>query len=186
MQIKAENTAETCVREFLEEIPSVEMQEIPDRFEESCVTCTLVIRDLRWMQTGIVCPVLNCFGKSSSTTRRIFTPFLNRKAGNNIDLSPAPGPEDVDAAENSYLEVIMYAVNYDGLTTTVSRDIMPQLASLQIDTDPSGLQVLISGSPVTTRKTIFSGENHELGLIVEDQPPYSFTSWSNLVDSGHR
>ena len=35
------------------------------------------------------------------------------------------------------------------------------------------------GSPVATSKTIFSWENYELGLNVEDQPPYRFTSWSN-------
>ncbi len=106
-------------------------------------------------------------------------PFLDREAGNNFDMAPAPGPEDVDAATNSYLEVIMYAVDDDGLTTTLTRVVKPQLVDIQVDTFPSGLEILVSGSPITTPKTIFSWENFELSLDVDDQPPYNFTSWSD-------
>ena len=112
-----------------------------------------------------------------------FHPFLDRQEGNDFDLPATPGPEDVYAATNSYLEVIMYAVDGDGLTTTVTRNVYPLLINIEIDTFPSGLEMLIDGTPIVTPTIITSWENHSLHLDVEDQPPYYFTSWS---DGGNR
>jgi PKD repeat protein len=106
-------------------------------------------------------------------------PFLDRKAGNNFTLSPAPEPEDLTAATNSYLEVIMYAVDSRGLTTTVSRMIMPMLRQVAVKSVPSGLKVLIDEFPVVTPTNLTTWARHKLRLDVVDQPPYIFKSWSN-------
>jgi hypothetical protein len=106
-------------------------------------------------------------------------PFLDRTAGNNFTLFPAPEPEDFYAATNSYLEVIMYAVDSRGLTTAVSRNVMPKTRSVKVNSDPSGLQVLIDEFPVVTPMTITTWARHNLRLDVSDQPPYMFKSWSD-------
>ena len=106
-------------------------------------------------------------------------PFLDRKPGNDFILSPAPEPEDFNAAENSYLEVIMYAVDSRGLTTTVSRKIRPKIRSVRVNSDPSGLEVLVDEFPVVTPGTIKTWYRHTLRLDVSDQYPFMFKSWSD-------
>jgi hypothetical protein len=108
-----------------------------------------------------------------------YHPFLDRTAGNNFDMEPAPGPEDFIAATNSYLEVIMYAEDKDGLITTVSRILKPEIVKLNITSVPSGMQVLIDDYPVTTPKMITSWAKHDLRLNVKDDAPYVFKSWSD-------
>ena len=114
-----------------------------------------------------------------------YHPFLDRKAGNDFELFPAPDPEDFNAATNSYLEVIMYAVDSDGLTTKVSRIVNPKKVNVRIDSVPSGLEVLVDEFPVTTPKTIVSWENHELHLDVKDQSSFVFKSWSDGGSRAH-
>jgi PKD repeat protein len=107
-----------------------------------------------------------------------FHPFLDRTQGNDFDLDPAPDPEDFLAATTSYLEVIMYATDDNGLTTTVSRNIQPKKVILDIDSSPQGLQVLVDEFPVVTPANITSWVNHKLRLNVDDQGHHVFDSWS--------
>ena len=106
-------------------------------------------------------------------------PFLDRSDGNNFTLSPAPEPEDLNAATNSHLEIIMYAVDSKGLTTTVSRKIMPMTREVAVESVPSGLEVMIDEFPVVTPSTITTWAGHDLRLDVADHPPYIFESWSD-------
>jgi hypothetical protein len=74
----------------------------------------------------------------------------------------------------------MYAVDSRGLTTAVLRNIMPKTRSVQVNSDPSGLQVLIDEFPVvTTPMTITTWARHNLRLDVSDQPPNMVKSWSD-------
>jgi glucose/arabinose dehydrogenase len=107
-----------------------------------------------------------------------FHPFLDRTAGNDFDLFPAPEPEDFNAATNSYLEIIMYAVDSDGVTTTVSRNIQPKKVTIEVDSVPSGLKIFLDEFPVTTPAKITSWVNHNLRLNVQDQGSNTFASWS--------
>jgi glucose/arabinose dehydrogenase/PKD repeat protein len=107
-----------------------------------------------------------------------FHPFLDKRSGNNFDLFPAPEPEDFMAATNSYLEVIMYAVDSNGVTTTISRNVEPKKVLIDIDSSPRGLQVLVDEFAVVTPGTITSWENHNLRLDVKDQGQSVFSSWS--------
>jgi PKD repeat protein len=106
-------------------------------------------------------------------------PFLDRRSGNNFNLFPAPKPEDFLAATNSYLNVIMYAVDSDGLTTVIQRKIMPSTRRVSVSSVPSGLKVLVDGYPGVTPKTIATWANNRLWLDVDDQSPYVFKAWSD-------
>ena len=109
-----------------------------------------------------------------------YHPFLDRQAGvgNGFKLDPAPSPEDFLAAENSYLEIIMYATDSFGLVSNVTRDIYPKKVVVTIDSTPRGLEVFVDEFPVTTPKNITSWENHKLRLNVLDQKNLTFASWS--------
>jgi PKD repeat protein len=115
-----------------------------------------------------------------------FHPFLDRTEGNDIDLFAAPEPEDFMAATNSFLKIIMYAVDSDGLTTEVSRIVNPQIVLVDIDSNPQGLDILVDEFRVETPETITSWASHRLRLDVEDQLPYFFTSWSDGGNRSHK
>lgn len=69
-----------------------------------------------------------------------FHPFLDRISGNDLDLFSAPEPEDYVAATNSYLEIIMYATDDDGLATETSRHLYPSLVYIDVNSSRQGLQ----------------------------------------------
>lgn len=109
-----------------------------------------------------------------------YHPFLDRQSGNGngFKLDPAPSPEDFKAADNSYLEIIMYATDSYGLVTNVTRNIYPKKVFITIDSRPSGMEVLVDEYPVITPRNITSWENHKLRLNVFDQNNLTFASWS--------
>ena len=94
-------------------------------------------------------------------------------------MQPAPGPEDLEAATNSYLEILLTATDDDGVSTTVSRSILPKLVWLDFDTEPSGLDIALDETFVTTPKRVLSWENHELRVMAPDQGNYQFGAWSH-------
>lgn len=115
-----------------------------------------------------------------------FHPFLDLTEGNELDLFAAPEPEDFMAATNSFLKIIMHAVDSDGLTTDVSRIVNPRLVLVDIDSNPQGLDILVDEFRVETPDTITSWESHQLRLDVEDQLPFSFNSWSDGGSRSHK
>ncbi|KAI2511401.1 Glucose Sorbosone dehydrogenase [Fragilaria crotonensis] len=133
--------------------------------------------------SGNVLPSSQLFWEIRQHHATHWHPFLDRRAGNNFTAFPAPEPEDFNAAANSYLEVIMYAVDRRGLTTKISRMIKPQTRFVRVNSVPSGLEVLVDEFPVVTPKTITTWARHNLRFDIDDQPPYEFKSWS---DGGNR
>jgi PKD domain len=109
-----------------------------------------------------------------------FHPFLDKIPGNNFDLYPAPSPEELAAADNSYLEVIMSAVDSFGVTKTISRDILPKKVKIDIFSNPPGLEVLINEGPIVTPGTILAWQNEILRLDVKNQNGYVFERWNVL------
>eukprot|EP00536_Pseudo-nitzschia_multiseries_P016937 jgi/Psemu1/292771/fgenesh1_pg.1302_\ len=110
-----------------------------------------------------------------------FHPFLDSTQGNNIELFPAPEPEDFFASTNSYLRIILTATDGDGVTTAVDRVVRPSLVTVAVETDPAGegLAVLVDGYSLTTPGSVVSWENHALRLTASDQGLYEFSSWSD-------
>jgi hypothetical protein len=107
-----------------------------------------------------------------------YHPFLPVRSGNNFDLFAAPQPEDVMAATNSYLVFILTAVDSNGLSTTLKRSINPRKVLIDIDSTPSGLNILVGGFNVVTPATITAWERQTLELEVVDQRSIVFHSWN--------
>jgi hypothetical protein len=105
--------------------------------------------------------------------------LLERTAGNHISVNPVPGPEDFNAAKNSYLEIIMTSMNKAGLTSKESLVIFPTLSDVLITSVPPGLEVLVDDMLIVTPKLITTWKNHTLRLEALDQPPFYFQSWSD-------
>lgn len=113
-------------------------------------------------------------------------PFLDTKAGNDMLLFPAPEPEDYLAATNSYLEIIMYATDSNGLVSSTSRNVQPRLVQLCVDSEPQGLEIFVDEFPITTPLRITSWVNHELRvrtplyqLANDTMANNTFNSWSD-------
>jgi len=120
-------------------------------------------------------------------------PFLDQKIGNDINLFPAPEPEDYLAATNSYLEIIMYATDANGLVSTMSRNVYPRTVELCIDSEPQGLEVYVDEYPIVTPLRITSWVNHDLRLrapvsqeLDDTEVERTFLSWSDGVVADDR
>ncbi|KAG7346756.1 PKD domain containing protein [Nitzschia inconspicua] len=118
-----------------------------------------------------------------------YHPFLEPTKGNQITIPGAPSPEDFEASINSYLEVLLTATDKDGVTSTVTVDIMPKTKSIYFSTDPPGLEVILDGFDIETPKDrpleVITWINHNLVIDVKDQKGYEFDGLSNGVQSRH-
>eukprot|EP00529_Nitzschia_sp_RCC80_P000751 CAMPEP_0113490068 /NCGR_PEP_ID=MMETSP0014_2-20120614/26853_1 /TAXON_ID=2857 /ORGANISM="Nitzschia sp." /LENGTH=886 /DNA_ID=CAMNT_0000383823 /DNA_START=218 /DNA_END=2878 /DNA_ORIENTATION=+ /assembly_acc=CAM_ASM_000159 len=113
-------------------------------------------------------------------------PFLSPSEGNDFDLQPGPEPEDLYASTNSYLEIILFAIDENGLTGEVNRLVEPMMVSVGIDSSPPGRTIIVDAEPTTAFEEVLSWQNHELKLEVEDQPPFMFQQWSDGETSRER
>lgn len=119
-----------------------------------------------------------------------YHPFLDETSGNNIPLPPAPEPEDLLAATNSYLEVLLTATDSNGVSTTVSRVVQPEKVNLTFESVPSGLGLTLDGTTVATPTTVVSWANHPLAATASDQTDsagtlWTWESWSDGGDQSH-
>lgn len=116
-----------------------------------------------------------------------YHPFLDATQGNNIDIV-APEPEDLLAATNSYLEVLLTATDSTGVSTTVSRIVQPEKVDLTFESLPPGLDLTLDGTSVTTPSTVVSWMNHSLSVEAPDQNDSTGTlwTWESWSDGGAR
>ena len=118
-----------------------------------------------------------------------YHPFLDSFVGNGITIPPAPSPEDFNAATNSFLRILLTATDSNGLTSTVTRDIMPTTKLLYFKTDPPGLRLTIEGfnikTPDDSPLEIISWLNHNITIDVNDQDDMIFDGWSNGIRARH-
>jgi len=106
-----------------------------------------------------------------------FHPFMDPTNGNDLELFPAPEPEDFFASTNSYLRIILTATDGDGLTTQTERIVHPWKINVNIESDPPGIEVTVDEHPLTTSGEIVSWQGHNLNVFARDQPPYIFQKW---------
>jgi PKD repeat protein len=116
-------------------------------------------------------------------------PFFPRTTGDSLEME-GPPPEDITATATSYLEVILTATDSDGLSTTVSRDLLPRTVDLTFGTEPSGLELDIAGSPVLAPTTVTSWEGWRIPVNAPDQADaqgrgVTFVSWSDEGTRAH-
>ncbi len=117
-------------------------------------------------------------------------PFLGPVAGDAVPLT-APGPEDLAAAGNSYLEVRLTATDSRGVTTTVVRDLRPRTTQVTVATQPAGRTVSVNGEAVTGPTTLTSWVGFPLTLSAAAQSdgsgrPYGFDRWSDGTTGASR
>jgi PKD repeat protein len=115
-----------------------------------------------------------------------FHPFLDPTTGNDFDLYPAPDPEDFYAALNSYIQVFLRVTDENGLTTEVNQVVQPALVTVQVDSNPEGLTIVVDEVPLVTYQQVWSWQEHELVLKAEDQLPHVFLAWSDGVKDRDR
>ncbi len=85
-----------------------------------------------------------------------YHPYLPATAGNNLSVTP-PGPEDLNAAALSYLEVRLTATDVLGLATTVTRTLEPNRITLTFNTSPANLQLQVNELLFTASNTDLTG-----------------------------
>lgn len=112
-------------------------------------------------------------------------PYLAWTRGNNVSIDPAPIPEDFIAATNSFLRVYLKATDSDGLSATISEDIMPYKVNLEFTSTPSGMELILDGYSVTTPYTAVTWANHNIKVEAPDQGMYVFESWSDGSSQTH-
>mmetsp|Transcript_21727 Transcript_21727/g.22084 ORF Transcript_21727/g.22084 Transcript_21727/m.22084 type:complete len:225 (-) Transcript_21727:304-978(-) len=115
-----------------------------------------------------------------------YHPLLSGVIGNNIELQQAPEHEDFDAATTSYLEIILTVTSLDGRSASVSRNVMPRLATLHFDTVPSGLSLVFYGEEMPTPVTIVSWESSKLTVKARNESYFHFDSWSDETSESTR
>jgi glucose/arabinose dehydrogenase/PKD repeat protein len=115
-------------------------------------------------------------------------PFLPSTSGNGLTIT-APVPEDMTNTENSYLEVFLTATDSKGLSTTISRDLRPNLVNLGFETNPQGLRLELNGT--APPRTITSWEGWNLNLNAPELQfdaggkGATFVSWSDGGTANH-
>jgi PKD repeat protein len=115
-----------------------------------------------------------------------YHPFLDPTSGNNIELFPAPEPEDFFASTNSYLRVILKATDFNGLSSEVDLLVQPKKVSVQIESQPPGIEIYVENYPVMTSSEIISWEGHNLRVFAPGQSPYVFKAWLDGVTDAER
>lgn len=100
----------------------------------------------------------------------------------------APGPEDLSAVDNSYLEIRLTATDSLGSSTVVTRELRPEIVTLSFTTDPPGLRLIVDGgtvgNTVTAPATVRSWPGFELSLSAPegqevDGVPVCLTGWQH-------
>ena len=118
-----------------------------------------------------------------------FHPWLDPVSGNDIPIT-APAPEDIDATTNSYLEILLTATDSKGRSTTVTRDLRPQLVDITFRSAPSGLVLDVNRKRITAPTTITSWKGYDLQVEAPFQQDgagrwWSFSSWSDGGAASH-
>lgn len=107
-------------------------------------------------------------------------PYLGPLQGNNLSFQ-APAPEDLLAATNSFLEVVVEATDASGAVAAASRNIQPRKVNLTFHTDPLGLDLRVNSQTIPGGTTVTSWENYLLSVSAPTQTrndvEFEFDSW---------
>ena len=106
-------------------------------------------------------------------------PWFGPAGGNNLTF-PAPEPEDLQAATNSYLIVTLTATDSTGFSTSVTENVMPRTVKLTFTTNPTGLKVQVAGVNLVAPSAITSWVGWQININAPSpQGTYVFLSWSD-------
>jgi glucose/arabinose dehydrogenase len=110
-------------------------------------------------------------------------PYVPQTSGNNVIVA-APAPEDIQAADSSYLEIYLTATDSQGVSKTIMQVLRPKTVDLTFQTNPSGAKVEVAGSTLTAPQTVTSWAGWNVQVVAPNQTgpagePLVFTSWSD-------
>ena len=114
-------------------------------------------------------------------------PLLTATNGNNLTIT-APAPEELAAVTTSFVEVRLTATDSAGRTTTVVRNVLPNIVDVTLASVPSGLSLGVNGSTVTTPVTLKSWEGYTLNVTAPAQADGTgaWKVWASWSDGGAR
>ncbi len=109
-------------------------------------------------------------------------PFFGPTSG--ITAGTFTIPASGHAPENTHYEVLVTVTDSDGLTGAAAVTILPVVATLALDTSPSGIPVFVDGEAVSTPAVIESLVGFRHGLEAQASyvlggTPYLFWAWSD-------
>jgi glucose/arabinose dehydrogenase len=99
-------------------------------------------------------------------------------------------PDIGETSDNVWYRIYLRAADSDGNVTEVTRDVMPLKADVTLQTDPSGLTLLLDGAPVVTPHE-FTGVQRILRELEAPQSQshggrtYEFVEWSDGAERAH-
>jgi PKD repeat protein len=95
-------------------------------------------------------------------------------------------PEDLAAAQNSYLEIQVTATDSDGLSTTVSQDLNPKKVNLTFASSPTGMRLeLDTTTIIQAPQTVISWQGWGLRVNAPAQSGQVWSSWSDGGAADH-
>ena len=89
-----------------------------------------------------------------------------------------------ETATNVFYRIHLTVTDAAGASTSTFRDVTPRVANLNLQSDPTGLQVTLDGQPVATPSSIASvvGVIRTLGVVTpqtQSGSSYAFASWTD-------
>lgn len=106
-------------------------------------------------------------------------PFVQETTGGS---GSATIPTRGETSDNVFYRFHLRATDSAGLSTEVTRDVMPQKARVTLATQPTGLRLTLDGQPLTAPHTFTGvvGIERDLGATSQtlDCRSYQFSSWS--------
>jgi glucose/arabinose dehydrogenase/PKD repeat protein len=105
-----------------------------------------------------------------------FHPYFGPTSGNNLGFT-APAPEDLDAVNCSYLEIILTAFDAQGLSGSTSIRINPRQVQITFAANPSGATIAVNGNSFTGSRTYLSWEGYQLFAQALTQPATGGGFW---------
>lgn len=101
-----------------------------------------------------------------------------------------PAPEDLAAAQGSFLEVRASATDADGVTTTKRLNLLPRKVALTFASSPTGRAVTVNGERLVAPRTVTAWAGWRLNLTAPDQPGTGGTAickgWSDGGACAHQ
>jgi glucose/arabinose dehydrogenase len=119
-----------------------------------------------------------------SPSTRHTHPFFSG-TGLAVTLPPLPGPEDLDAAAGSYLELRVEAADSTGLSSVVTRTLTPKRVSVQLASQPGGLSLRANELTLKSTSPVVGWHGMTLTLDAPLAQPLSGTTWAQFTTWEH-
>jgi len=115
-------------------------------------------------------------------------PWAGPVSGSSVSTT-YPAPEDLASTTNSWLRVTAAATDSAGVTTRVTRKLLPHLVTLRLASVPTGARVMMNDVSFTTPADVVSWQGWVVHLVAADQviggQSYVFGSWSDGENAAH-